>query len=85
MRFLQQLDRFYALTLLLLSLTGLTMWLPRGGTPLSLLTAVASWLTRSTAPGHGDPLTNAKFTRFTDWEGPAPMKSLKAQRGGGLD
>jgi Tol biopolymer transport system component len=36
---------------------------------LSLLTAVASWLTRGTAPTPGDPLANAKFTRFTDWEG----------------
>ncbi|KRB18638.1 DnaB-like helicase C-terminal domain-containing protein [Rhizobacter sp. Root16D2] len=25
------------------------------------------------------------FQRFTDWDGPAPTKSLKAQRGGGLD
>ena len=36
---------------------------------LSLLTAVASWLTRGTAPAPEDPLANAKFTRFTDWEG----------------
>jgi Tol biopolymer transport system component len=37
---------------------------------LSLLTAVASWLTRGTAPAPGDnPLANATFTRFTDWEG----------------
>ncbi len=37
---------------------------------LSLLTAVASWLTRSTAPPAVDPpLANARFTRFTDWEG----------------
>ncbi|WP_457329741.1 replicative DNA helicase [Rhizobacter sp. P5_C2] len=25
------------------------------------------------------------YQRFTDWEGPPPMKSIKAQRGGGLD
>jgi replicative DNA helicase len=25
------------------------------------------------------------FQRFTDWDGPPPMKSIKAQRGGGLD
>ena len=37
---------------------------------LSLLTAVASWLTRRTAPPAVDPpLADAQFTRFTDWEG----------------
>ena len=37
---------------------------------LSLLAAVASWLTRGTAPPPVDSrLANAHFTRFTDWEG----------------
>ena len=37
---------------------------------LSLFTAVASWLTRRTAPLPADsPLANAQFTRLTDWEG----------------
>jgi Tol biopolymer transport system component len=37
---------------------------------LSLFTAVASWLTRRTAPRPVDPaLANAQFTRLTDWEG----------------
>jgi Tol biopolymer transport system component len=36
---------------------------------LSLLAAVASWLTRRTAPAPVDPLANARFSRFTDWEG----------------
>lgn len=35
---------------------------------LSLLTAVASWLTRRSAPADS-PLANARFSRFTDWEG----------------
>jgi Tol biopolymer transport system component len=37
---------------------------------LSLIAVVASWLTRGTAPRPLDnPLANAQFTRFTDWEG----------------
>ena len=36
---------------------------------LSLLAAVASWLTRRTAPPVDPPLANARFERFTDWEG----------------
>jgi serine/threonine protein kinase/Tol biopolymer transport system component len=37
---------------------------------LSVLAAVASWLTRATEPPPFDnPLANARFTRFTDWEG----------------
>ena len=35
---------------------------------LSLLAAVASWLTRRTVPVD-PPLANARFERFTDWEG----------------
>jgi Tol biopolymer transport system component len=36
---------------------------------LSLLAAIASWLTRRTAPPPADPLANARFERFTEWEG----------------
>jgi Tol biopolymer transport system component len=37
---------------------------------LSLLVAAAIWLTRTGAPAPaGDPLANARFSRFTDWEG----------------
>jgi Tol biopolymer transport system component len=37
---------------------------------LSVLTAAASWLTRGrTVPPAENPLANAKFTSFTDWDG----------------
>ncbi len=37
---------------------------------LSLATAVASWLSRGTAPALDEiPLANAEFTPFTDWDG----------------
>jgi serine/threonine protein kinase/Tol biopolymer transport system component len=36
---------------------------------LSLFTALASWLPRGTSPPVDNPLPNATFTRFTNWEG----------------
>jgi serine/threonine protein kinase/WD40 repeat protein len=35
----------------------------------ALATAVVAWLARGPMPAVADPLANAQFTRFTDWEG----------------
>jgi Tol biopolymer transport system component len=58
---------------------GRRRWLAAVGVALAaltLLTGLASWLTKGTAPLVENPLANARFTRLTDWQGTEALAEI---------